>query len=109
MLEVTLDSTPASASRQLPAGSSPTPGAPLSSRGPRPPGVILVRAGTGLNGVLRKLKRDWAENFAGSVRRHECYRSPGERRRLKSRRARKRAAQNARKSEEDQARLESSR
>jgi len=76
---------------------------PLSPRGPRPAGVIYVRGDTGLNGALKRLKKDWAENVAGSLRRHECHRSPGERRRLKSKRARKRA----RKSEEAQARLES--
>ena len=75
---------------------------PLSPRGPRPAGVIYVRDGN-LNGALKRLKKDWAENVAGSLRRHECHRSPGERRRLKSKRARKRA----RKSEEAQARLES--
>ena len=76
---------------------------PLSPRGPRPAGVIYVRGDTGLNGALKRLKKDWAENVAGSLRRHECYRPPGERRRPKSKRARKRA----RKSEEAQARLES--
>jgi len=73
---------------------------PLSPRGPRPAGVIYVRGDTGLNGALKRLKKDWAENVAASVRRHEHYTPPGERRRIKEKRARKRAAKSARQGEQ---------
>jgi len=75
---------------------------PLSPRGPRPAGVIYVRGGD-LNGAIKKLKKDFQANVAASLRRHDHYTSPGERARLKSRKARKAARRReARKLDEDQ-------